>query len=76
MQRDSVKDAKDQLEHNRRLVAEGQLAPIDIVAAETQVANFEQAVYDALNTVTQNENTLNIFSNLLGKTSYNNMDIL
>ena len=58
VQRDSVKDAKDQLEHNRRLVDEGQLAPIDVVAAETQVANFEQSVYDALNTVTQNENTL------------------
>ncbi|MCY7346775.1 MAG: TolC family protein [Pyrinomonadaceae bacterium] len=58
VQRDSVKDAKDQLEHNRRLVEEGQLAPIDIVAAETQVANFEQAVYDALNTVGQAENTL------------------
>lgn len=58
VQRDSVKDAKDQLEHNRRLVEEGQLAPIDIVAAETQVANFEQAVYDALNTVAQNENAL------------------
>lgn len=58
VQRDSVKDAKDQFEHNKRLVQEGQLAPIDIVAAETQVANFEQAVYDALNTVTQNENNL------------------
>ena len=58
VQRDSVKDAKDQYEHNKRLVEEGQLAPIDIVAAETQVANFEQAVYDALNVVTQNENNL------------------
>ena len=58
VQRDSVKDAKDQLEHNRRLVDEGQLAPIDIVAAETQVANFEQSVYDALNTVAQAENIL------------------
>lgn len=58
VQRDSVKDAKDQFEHNKRLVQEGQLAPIDIVAAETQVANFEQAVYDALNTVSQNENNL------------------
>ncbi|MGI8468061.1 MAG: TolC family protein [Pyrinomonadaceae bacterium] len=58
VQRDSVKDAKDQFEHNKRLVQEGQLAPIDIVAAETQVANFEQAVYDALDTVTQNENNL------------------
>lgn len=58
VQRDGVKDAKDQLAHNRRLVDEGQLAPIDIVAAETQVANFEQAVYDALNIVTLAENNL------------------
>ncbi|MGD9560805.1 MAG: TolC family protein [Pyrinomonadaceae bacterium] len=58
VQRDGVKDAKDQLEHNRRLVEEGQLAPIDIVAAETQVANFEQSVYDALNSVGVAENNL------------------
>lgn len=58
VQRDGVKDAKDQLEHNKRLVNEGQLAPIDIVAAETQVANFEQSVYDALNQVTISENNL------------------
>ena len=58
VQRDAVRDARAQLEHNRRLVEEGQLAPIDVVAAETQVANFEQAVYDALNTVNQAENVL------------------
>ncbi len=58
VQRDGVKDAKDQLEHNRRLVNEGQLAPIDILAAETQVANFEQSVYDALNAVGVAENNL------------------
>ncbi len=58
VQRDAVRDAKDQLTHNRRLVDEGQLAPIDIVAAETQVANFESAVYDALNTVNLSENIL------------------
>lgn len=58
VQRDSLKDAKDQLDHNRRLVTEGQLAPMDIVAADTQVAIFEQAVYDALNVVTQTENNL------------------
>ncbi|MGB7070835.1 MAG: TolC family protein [Pyrinomonadaceae bacterium] len=58
VQRDGVRDAKDQLEHNKRLVEEGQLAPIDIVAADTQVANFEQAVYEALNTVTAAENAL------------------
>ncbi len=58
VQRDGVRDAKVQLEHNRRLVDEGQLAPIDIVAAETQVANYEQAVYDALNVVNVAENAL------------------
>ena len=58
VQRDAVRDARTQLEHNRRLVEQGQLAPIDIVAAETQVANFEQAVYDALNTVNLAENVL------------------
>ena len=58
VQRDSVKDAKDQLAHNQRLVEEGQLAPIDVVAAETQVANFEQNVYSALDDVNRAENTL------------------
>ncbi len=58
VQRDAVRDANTQLEHNRRLVEEGQLAPIDIVASETQVATFDQAVYDALNTVNQAENAL------------------
>jgi HAE1 family hydrophobic/amphiphilic exporter-1 len=58
VQRDAVRDARAQLEHNQRLVREGQLAPIDVVAAETQVANFEQAVYDALNVVNVNENAL------------------
>jgi outer membrane protein TolC len=58
VQKDGVRDAKAQLEHNRRLVDEGQLAPIDIVAAETQVANYEGAVYDALNLVNVAENAL------------------
>ncbi len=58
VQRDGVRDAIGQLEHNRRLVEEGQLAPIDIIAAETQVANFEQAVFDALNSVNTAENAI------------------
>jgi HAE1 family hydrophobic/amphiphilic exporter-1 len=58
VQRDGVRDAKDQLEHNKRLVDEGSLAPIDVVAAETQVANIEQGVYEALETVGRAENTL------------------
>jgi outer membrane protein TolC len=58
IQRDSARDARTQLEHNRRLVSEGQLAPIDIVAAEAQVANFEQNVYVALDEVGRAENSL------------------
>jgi len=58
VQRDGVRDAKEQLAHNKRLVDEGQLAPIDVVAAETQVANFEQFVYEALNQVGIAENNL------------------
>lgn len=58
VQRESVRDAKDQMEHNRRLVEEGQLAPVDIIAAETQVANFEQSVYTALEDVNRAENNL------------------
>src|SRR5438067_3393121 len=58
IQRDSLADARSQLEHNRRMVAEGSLAPIDVVAAETQVANFEQAEFAALEDVTRTENNL------------------
>jgi outer membrane protein len=58
VQRDSLTEARDQLAHNRRMVAEGSLAPIDVVAAETQVANFEQAEFSALEDVTRTENNL------------------
>ena len=58
IQRDSLTDSRSQLEHNRRMVAEGSLAPIDVVAAETQVANFEQAEFSALEDVNRAENNL------------------
>ena len=58
VQRDGVRDAKEQLKHNQRLVEEGQLAPIDIIAAETQVALIEQGVYEALENVNRAENNL------------------
>ena len=58
IQRDSLTDARTQLEHNRRLVADGMLAPIDVIAAETQVANFEQAEFSALEDVNRAENLL------------------
>jgi HAE1 family hydrophobic/amphiphilic exporter-1 len=58
VQRDAVRDARRQLEHNRRLVNEGVLAPMDIVSAEAQVATFEQNVYAALDDVNRAENAL------------------
>lgn len=58
IQRDAVKDARTQLEHNKRLVVEGVLAPIDVVAAEAQVAGFEQGVFSALEDISRAENNL------------------
>lgn len=58
IQRDAVRDARSQLEHNKRLVTEGSLAPIDVVAAESQVAGFEQGLFTALEDVSRAENVL------------------
>jgi outer membrane protein TolC len=58
VQIDAVKQARVQVESNQRQVEKGVLAPIDIVAAQTQVTTFEQNVYTAQAAVTQAENTL------------------
>lgn len=58
VQIDAVKQARTQLESNQRLVAQGVLAPIDVVAASTQITTFEQNVYTAQEDVTRAENTL------------------
>lgn len=58
VQIDAVKQARTQVESNQRLVAQGVIAPIDIVAANTQVTTFEQNVYTAQEAVTRAENTL------------------
>jgi HAE1 family hydrophobic/amphiphilic exporter-1 len=58
VQREAVRDAHTQLEHNQRLVAEGALAPIDVVAAEAQVAGFEQTLFSSLEDVSRSENNL------------------
>ncbi|MDQ5836535.1 MAG: TolC family protein [Acidobacteriota bacterium] len=58
IQQEAVRDARAQLEHNKRLVSEGMLAPIDVVAAEAQVSGFEQSVYSALDDVGRAENNL------------------
>jgi outer membrane protein len=58
VQRDAVSVARTQLEHNKRLVTEGQLAPIDVVAAEAQISTYEQGVFSALEEVSRAENNL------------------
>lgn len=58
VQRDAVTVAQTQLTHNKRLVQEGQLAPIDIVAAEAQISTYEQGVFSALEEVSRAENLL------------------
>ena len=58
VQRDAVRDSRTQLEHNKRLVVEGSLAPIDIVAAQAQLAGFEQSLFTALEEVSRSENHL------------------
>lgn len=58
VQIDAVKQARLQLESNQRMVEKGVLAPIDVVAATTQITTFEQNVYTAQEGVTRFENTL------------------
>jgi HAE1 family hydrophobic/amphiphilic exporter-1 len=58
VQREAVSVARTQLEHNKRLVNEGQLAPIDVVAAEAQISTYEQGVFSALEEVSRSENNL------------------
>ena len=58
VQRDAVSVARTQLKHNRRLVEEGQLAPIDVVAAEAQISTYEQNVFSAIEEVSRAENSL------------------
>ena len=58
VQIDAVKQAREQVESNRRQVQEGLLAPVDIVAADAQVTNFEQNVYAAQEQVTRAESNL------------------
>ncbi|MDQ3321430.1 MAG: TolC family protein [Acidobacteriota bacterium] len=58
VQIDAVKQARLQLESNQRLVAVGVLAPIEIVAANSQITTFEQNVYTAQESITLAENAL------------------
>ena len=58
IQLDTLKQAHDQLDSNKRLASKGVLAPIEIVAAQAQISTYEQNVYAAKEAVTRAENTL------------------
>lgn len=58
VEQESLKQAKDQLESNKRMVARGILAPIELVAANSQIANFEQTLFVAQDGVNRAENNL------------------
>ncbi|HXQ72490.1 MAG TPA: TolC family protein [Pyrinomonadaceae bacterium] len=58
VQNEAVKQTRAQVETNRRQVAQGVLAPIDVVEAEAQVKIYEQNVYAAQEDVTRAENAL------------------
>jgi HAE1 family hydrophobic/amphiphilic exporter-1 len=58
VQLEAVRIGVQQDESNRRQEQQGLLAPIDVVAAQTQLANFEVGAYSAQSLLTSAENTL------------------
>ncbi|MBV9700515.1 MAG: TolC family protein, partial [Candidatus Eremiobacteraeota bacterium] len=60
IQEAALKEAIDQQRSNVRLAARGAAATVDAVQSQTQVSNFENQVYQALQTVAQLQNQLKI----------------
>lgn len=58
VQLQAVDIGRQQDESNRRQEEQGLLAPIDVVAAQTQLATFEVSAYNAQTALTRAENTL------------------
>jgi HAE1 family hydrophobic/amphiphilic exporter-1 len=58
VQLDAVNIGREQDESNRRQQVQGLLAPIDVVAAQQQLATFEENAYSAQEALTAAENTL------------------
>ena len=58
VQLEAVRLAEQQYESNRRQVEQGVLAPVDVTAAQTQVATFQQNLYLAQQALTAAENNL------------------
>jgi len=60
VQIEAVRLAEQQDASNRRQVEQGLLAPIDVVATQTQVATFQQNVFTAQQALTTAENALKV----------------
>ncbi len=60
VQLEAVEIGRQQDESNRRQEREGLLAPIDVIAAQTQLAGFELSAYSAQSALTQAENALKL----------------
>jgi HAE1 family hydrophobic/amphiphilic exporter-1 len=58
VQQDAVRDTESQLATTRRKVGQGSIAPIETVSIENQLAKFEGAVFQSLETVTRAQNAL------------------
>jgi HAE1 family hydrophobic/amphiphilic exporter-1 len=58
VQTEAVRLAEKQYESNRRQVEQGILAPVDVTAAQTQVATFQQSLFGAQQALTAAENSL------------------
>jgi HAE1 family hydrophobic/amphiphilic exporter-1 len=60
VQTQAVRLAEQQDSSNRRQVAQGLLAPVDVVQTQTQIATFEQNMLTAQESVTAAENALKV----------------
>ena len=58
IQEDALRQAKAQSESNGRLVRQGAAAPVDVVESDTQVNEFQDDVYSAIQNVASQQNTL------------------
>jgi outer membrane protein TolC len=58
IQEDALRQAKAQSESNGRLVRRGAAAPVDVVESDTQVDEFQNDVYSAIQNVASQQNTL------------------
>ncbi len=58
VQLEAVRLAEQQDASNRRQVQQGLLAPADVIQTQTQIANFQQTLFAAQETLTRAENNL------------------